>query len=204
MAQEKVYLMIVDGFGEGKNYKGNAIKKASLPNLNKLKKQFPNTLLSASGNAVGLPKGVQGNSEVGHYTIGAGRIIYQSLEEINQSIKNGSFYKKKAFLQAINKVKKGDKSALHLIGLISDEGVHAHIDHLFALLKLAKKHKVGPVYIHAITDGRDVEERSAAKYIKIIQDKIKKLKLKDSIPHGAQIATIIGRYYAMDRDNNWD
>ncbi|MBU0668366.1 2,3-bisphosphoglycerate-independent phosphoglycerate mutase [Patescibacteria group bacterium] len=204
MAKEKIYLMIIDGFGEGKNYKGNAVKKAKLPNIDRLKKQYPFTLLKAAGNAVGLPEGVQGNSEVGHYTIGVGRVVYQSLEEINLSIKNGSFFKKKAFLQAMEKVKKGDKAALHLIGLISDEGVHAHTDHLFALLKLAKEHKVGPVYIHAITDGRDVEERSAGKYIKMIQDKIKQLKLEDTIPHGAHIASIIGRYYAMDRDSNWD
>jgi len=210
MNEEKVYLMILDGFGEGKDYPGNAIKKAKMPNLNRLKSEYPNTLLACSGNAVGLPKGTQGGSEVGHFTMGAGRIAFQALEEINRSIADGSFYKKKPFLDAMEKVKKTEKSALHLLGMISDQGVHSHLDHLFALLEMAKKNNVGPVYIHAITDGRDVPERTAAGFIKKIEDKIKELGLDAArtdlpgSPPGAKIATIIGRYFTMDRDHNWD
>ena len=207
---EKVYLMILDGFGEGKNYPGNAIAAAKMPNLQKLKSEYPHTLLRAAGNDVGLPEGSQGNSEVGHFTMGAGRIVYQALEEVNRSIRDKSFFKKDSLLKAIATVKKNaaaaseSKSALHLVGLISDEGVHAHIDHLFALLELAKKENVHPVYIHAITDGRDVPERTAQKYLTMIQDKINELELNRPDPEGAHIATIVGRYYAMDRDHNWD
>ena len=200
MNNEKVYLMIIDGFGEGKNYKGNAIKKAKMPNIKALQKKYPSTLLKASGHDVGIPKGAMGNSEVGHFTIGAGRIVFQLYEEINQSIKDKSFFKKKELLDAIKVVKKNNHSALHLIGMISDEGVHSHIKHLFALLELAKQQKVGPIYIHAITDGRDVAEKTATKYIKQLQKKIKSLGLENK----ATIASIIGRYYAMDRDNNWN
>jgi 2,3-bisphosphoglycerate-independent phosphoglycerate mutase len=219
----KVYLMILDGFGEGKDYPGNAVKKAKMPNLNGLKAEYPMTLLQASGNAVGLPEGTQGGSEVGHFTIGAGRIVYQTLEEINKSIRDESFFTKKPLLDAAEIVKKGDKAALHLIGMISDQGIHSDIRHLFALLEFAKRNNVGPVYIHAITDGRDVPERSAKPFIEQIQNKIKELGLTGvttptasefanaapGITTGkstatATIATIIGRYYAMDRDTNWD
>ncbi|MCA9374199.1 2,3-bisphosphoglycerate-independent phosphoglycerate mutase [Candidatus Peregrinibacteria bacterium] len=198
MNNEKVYLMIIDGFGEGKKYEGNAIDKANTPNIDRFKKDYPSTTLKAAGNEVGLPEGTIGNSEVGHYTIGAGRIVYQSLEMINRSIKDGSFYNKAPLLDSIKKIEQN--GSLHLLGLISDEGVHAHTDHLFALLELAKKHSVSNIFIHAITDGRDVAERSAKKYISMIQDKITKLGLEDH----ASIATIVGRYYAMDRDQNWD
>jgi len=204
MNNAKVYLMILDGFGEGKDYPGNAIKKAKMPNLNELKNKYPFTLLACSGHAVGLPEGTQGGSEVGHFTIGAGRIVFQTLEEINLSIRDGSFFKKKAFLDAIQKVKSTEKSALHLLGMISDQGVHSNIEHLFALLELAAKNAVGPVYIHAITDGRDVPERTAANFIKQIQNKISELGLDKPGPCQATIATIIGRYFAMDRDRNWD
>jgi 2,3-bisphosphoglycerate-independent phosphoglycerate mutase len=203
MNEEKAYLMILDGFGEGKDYPGNAVKKAKMPNLNRLRSEYPTTLLACSGNAVGLPEGTQGGSEVGHFTIGAGRIVFQALEEINVSIKNGDFFKKQPFLDAMEKVKKTDKSALHLLGMISDQGVHSHLDHLFALLEMAKKNNVGPVYIHTITDGRDVPERTAAGFIKKIEDKINELGMNEGSAHGAKIATIIGRYFAMDRDHNW-
>lgn len=195
---EKVYLMILDGFGIGKKYPGNAIEKAFMPTYHNLLKEFSSTKLKAAGNEVGLPGGIMGNSEVGHFTIGAGRITFQSLESINQSIKNGSFFKNKVLLKAIEKAGKNN-STIHLLGMISDEGVHAHINHLFALIDLAVKHKINNIYIHAITDGRDVAERSASKYIQQIQKKISTLK-KNNI----KIATIIGRYYAMDRDHNWD
>lgn len=191
--------MIIDGFGEGKKYKGNAIKLARMPNLNRLKKTYPLTLLQASGESVGLPKGTQGGSEVGHFTIGAGRVVFQTLEEINRSIKDKSFNKKAALVQAMKNAQKKDH-ALHLLGMISDQGIHSDYNHLFALLKMAKAQKIKKIYIHAITDGRDVPERSAKKYITAIMRFIKINKLEKS----AKIASIIGRYYAMDRDNNWD
>lgn len=196
--QEKVYLMILDGFGIGKKYPGNAIEKANMPNYSNLLSDYPNTKLIASGNEVGLPKKVMGNSEVGHFTIGAGRISYQSLELINKSISDKSFYKNKILLTAIKKAKT-TSTPLHLLGMISDEGVHSHINHLFALIDMAVKNGVKEIFIHAITDGRDVAERSAAIYIKKINRKIKSVKKAK-----VSIATIIGRYYAMDRDNNWN
>lgn len=185
----KLLLIIFDGFGKGKKYKGNAVSRAKKPFYDQLFKNYPHTLLKSSGEAVGLPKGTQGGSEVGHFTIGSGRITFQSLEEINREIRNKKFFKNKALLSAIKNAEKHN-SALHLVGMISDEGVHSHINHLFALLKLAKKHKLQKVYIHAITDGRDVPEKSAKKYIKKILKK-------------GEIASIIGRYYCMDRDTNW-
>lgn len=198
MPQEKVMLVIIDGFGEGDDTDGNAIKKANMPNMERLRQEYPTTLLAASGHEVGLPEGTIGNSEVGHFTLGAGRITYQALEEINQSIKDRSFFDKKPVLEAIEKAKEG--MPLHLLGLISDEGVHAHTDHLFALLEMAQQYNLNNIFIHAIADGRDVPERSAKKYIQMIQEKIRQLGLSDK----ASIATIIGRYYAMDRDQNWD
>lgn len=205
--QPKVYLMILDGFGEGKNYEGNAIKKAKMPNWEKFKKSYPNTLLKSSGQAVGLPANTIGNSEVGHFTMGSGRVVFQSLEAINRSILNKTFFKKEPLIRAINKVKKNPKAALHLIGMISDAGVHSELNHLFALLELVKKHNVAPVYIHAITDGRDVPEQTAAIFVKKIQEKINQLGLGQKLTNGlakTSIATIVGRYYAMDRDQNWD
>lgn len=193
--KNKALLIILDGYGEGKKYKGNAVTNAKTPTINNLKKKYPKTLLNASGNAVGLPKGFQGGSEVGHYTIGAGKIVWQSLEEINRSIKNKKFFRKKEFKAAIKNVKK-NKSKLHLIGMISDQGVHSDYRHLFELLKLAKKSKVKEVYIHAFTDGRDVPEKSAEKFLKRIKREIKSIGI-------GEIATMIGRFYAMDRDKNW-
>lgn len=193
--EEKTLLIILDGYGEGKKYKGNAVTNANTPNLDKLRKKYPKTKLKTSGNAVGLPKGFQGGSEVGHFTMGAGRIVLQSLEEINRSIKDKSFYKKRPFINAIKKVEKNN-SKLHILGMISDQGVHSEYSHLFELLKLAKKHEVEKVYIHAITDGRDVPGKSGEKFIKKLNQKIKKIGV-------GKIATMVGRYYAMDRDTNW-
>lgn len=203
---KKVLLLILDGFGEGKNYPGNAVTLAKTPTLDALKKNYPWTTLKASGEAVGIPAGTQGGSEVGHFTMGAGRVIFQTLETINRSIKDGSFFKKEALLEACRRVREanaeGKKAAaqtgLHLIGMISDQGVHSHLPHLFALLELAAQEKATPVYIHAILDGRDVPERSATKYLKMVQEKIAALKID------AKIASIVGRYYAMDRDSNWN
>ncbi len=174
---------------------GNYVLQANTPVFDYLIKNYPHTLNKASGEAVGLPPGTQGNSEVGHLHIGAGRRVWQPYEKINQAIENGSFFTNRALIKAVDFVKKNN-SNLHLIGLCSDEGVHAHTDHLLALLKLSLKRKLSRVFIHFITDGRDVPEKSAAKYIKIIERVIK-------ITGIGRIATVIGRYYAMDRDNNW-
>ena len=193
--KNKVILIILDGYGEGKKYKGNAVYLSNPKHIKKYRKEYPMTLLQTSGEAVGLPQGYMGGSEVGHFTIGAGRVVFQSLEEINRKIRSGDFFKNKELLGAFKNVKK-NKSKLHLMGMISDEGVHSHLKHLFACLDLAKKQGVKKVYIHAITDGRDVPERSADKFIKKINSKIKKLGI-------GNIATICGRYYAMDRDKNW-
>lgn len=192
---QKTILIVLDGVGEYKDYKGNAVKKAHTPFLDSLYKKYPWTLLKTSGNASGLPKGVQGASEPGHLTMGAGRIVWQPFEEINQAIHNGSFYKNKAILECIRFVKKHD-STLHLLGMISDGGVHSHLSHLYALLKLAKKEKINKVIIHGITDGRDVPEQSAEKYILQIYRQTRKIGI-------GQLATLIGRYYAMDRDKNY-
>lgn len=204
MNEKKVYLMILDGFGEGKEYPGNAVTHAKMPNLKRLREKYPHTLLRADGESVGLPEGTQGGSEVGHFTIGAGRVVFQTLEEINRSIRNGEFFKKPAFLEACQRVKKTEKAALHLLGMISDQGVHSHIDHLFALMKLAKDQGIVKTYIHAITDGRDVPEKSADKYLKMILGKIQELGMGPGSATEAIIATMVGRYYAMDRDTNWD
>ncbi len=196
--------MILDGFGEGKDYEGNAIKKAKMPNLRRLREQYPSTLLKADGNAVGLPDGTNGNSEVGHFTIGSGRVTFQTLETINRQLKNGDFFKKSALLEACKYVHSGKKAVLHLLGMISDGGVHSHISHLFALLEFAKSQGIEKTFIHAITDGRDVPEKSAKKYITLIQKKIMELGMGVGSKTEAIIGTIAGRYYAMDRDNNWD
>lgn len=193
---KKVLLIILDGYGEGKDYKYNAVTRSKTPFLNSLRKKYPSTLLHCSSHDVGLPKSTMGGSEVGHFTMGAGRIVYQSLEEINRSITSGKFFKLKA-LKKTAEICRKNNSAFHILGMISDEGVHSHIDHLFALLKFAKKENLKKVFIHAITDGRDVPERSAEKFIKQILVQTKKIGI-------GVIGTIIGRYYAMDRDTNLD
>ena len=193
---KKVLLCILDGVGIREKKIGNAYANANTKILDKLTKEYPNILLSASGTDVGLPDGQMGNSEVGHSTIGTGRVIYQSLEKINKSIENGSFYQNEEFLNAISHAKKNN-SKLHLIGLLSDGGIHSHINHLFSLLELCKKETFENVYIHIITDGRDTSPNSGIKYINKLQDQINKLSI-------GKIATICGRYYMMDRDNNYD
>ncbi len=202
--KHKALLIILDGFGEGKDYEGNAITRAKTPNFNQLRSEFPFSLLKSHGDAVGLPSNTQGGSEVGHFTIGAGRIVYQTLEAINHAIRDKSFFEKKPLLDACAYVNSESKAALHLLGMISDQGVHATIGHLYALLELAKSQGVTKTYIHAITDGRDVPERSAGDFIKAIQTKIIELGMGKGSATEAVIATICGRYYAMDRDNNWD
>lgn len=193
---KKILLCIMDGIGITREKKYNAVYNAKTPMLDKLWDNYPTCLLEASGEYVGLPKGQMGNSEVGHTNIGAGRIVYQSLELINSKIKDKSFFQNEEFLSVINHVKENN-SKLHLIGLLSDGGVHSHINHLFSLLELMKKEKLDKVYIHIFTDGRDVSPVSGIKYIEALEKKMKKLGV-------GKIASISGRYYGMDRDNRWD
>lgn len=195
-SERKVILVIRDGWGYRKSKKDNAIATTPTPNTTKLMKTYPNTLLNASGEAVGLPKGYQGNSEVGHMTIGSGRIIYQSMERINNSIKEGSFFSIPEFVEAIENSKK-HKTHLHLIGLLQTEGVHAHIEHLFALLDLCKKNEFKDVYIHVITDGRDAPVTDSLKNLKSLNKKLKEIGF-------GKIATVSGRFYTMDRDKRWE
>ncbi|MDD5054483.1 MAG: 2,3-bisphosphoglycerate-independent phosphoglycerate mutase [Candidatus Nanoarchaeia archaeon] len=192
----KTILLIRDGWGYRKSKDKNAIAKAKPEFHNHLIKNYPNTLLKASGQAVGLPKGFQGNSEVGHLTIGSGRIILQSLEKINHSIKSKEFFNNKELLSAIENAKK-QNSTLHIMGLFQTQGVHSHTDHLKALIKMAKTNKVKKLLIHCFTDGRDAPVNEGLKHLKEIMKLLKKEKI------GA-IASITGRYYAMDRDKRWE
>jgi len=189
-------LIILDGWGIGTDYEGNAIKRAKTPNFDVLMRKYPNTVLSASGYDVGLPKGQMGNSEVGHLNIGAGRIVYQDFTRITKSIEDGEFETNEALNSAIDFVKQ-NKSTLHLMGLLSDGGVHSHNTHLYSLIELAKKNELNNVEIHCITDGRDVSPTSSPNYIKELNKKIKTI----GVGH---IASIMGRYYAMDRNKQWD
>jgi 2,3-bisphosphoglycerate-independent phosphoglycerate mutase len=195
-SKHPVILIIRDGWGYRKNKKDNCIALAKTPNTDRLTKEYPNALLDASGEAVGLPKGYQGNSEVGHMTIGSGRIIFQSLERINKSIRDKDFFKIPEFLQAIKNCRK-HRSKLHLIGLLQVEGVHSHINHLFALLDLCKKENFKDVCVHAITDGRDSPVKDSLKHISALQKKLKNMGF-------GKIASVSGRYFAMDRDRRWD
>lgn len=188
-------LCILDGVGLRKEEHGNAFKNANTPTFDYLWKNYPHCTLEASGTAVGIPKGQMGNSEVGHMNIGAGRVVYQSLLKINNSINDGSFFSNEAFLRAINNCKKNNTN-LHLLGMVSDGGVHSHIEHLIALLELCKKEDFDRVYIHALLDGRDTEPLVAPKFIEYLENKIKEIGV-------GTISTIGGRYYAMNRDRNW-
>ncbi len=187
--------MILDGYGLRENAEGNAITSAKTPNLDKLFSIYPHSRLVASGMSVGLPDGQMGNSEVGHLNIGAGRIVYQDLTRITKSICEGDFFGNKVLLDAMNDVRRHN-SSLHLIGLLSDGGVHSHISHVYALLELSKKQDIKKVYIHAFLDGRDVPPRSALNFIKDAEKRMKEL--------DGEFATISGRYYAMDRDGRWE
>lgn len=194
--EKKVMLIIMDGWGYGKDYPGNAVLQANTPVFDANIKNYPNTSIKASGLDVGLPEGQMGNSEVGHMNIGAGRIIYQDLTQITKDIKEGVFFENPHLLKAVQKAKENGK-ALHLMGLASYGGVHSHLTHLFALLELAKREGLEKVYVHAILDGRDVSPTSA---ISDIKDLIEKM---DEIGCG-KLATLVGRYYAMDRDKRWE
>ncbi|HSH36462.1 2,3-bisphosphoglycerate-independent phosphoglycerate mutase, partial [Schnuerera sp.] len=196
MTKNPVMLIVLDGWGIGKGYEGNAVHLANTPNFDSLINKYPNTRLEASGLAVGLPEGQMGNSEVGHLNIGSGRIIYQELTKITKSIENGDFYKKEEFLKAIDNAKKNN-SNLHIMGLVSDGGVHSHNTHLYALLELCAKEDFNDVYIHAFLDGRDVPPTIGKQHIKELQSKIEQIGV-------GKIATVSGRYYAMDRDKRWE
>jgi 2,3-bisphosphoglycerate-independent phosphoglycerate mutase len=196
MAKKPVMLMILDGFGLTDKVEGNAIKAAKKPNIDNIFTHYYNTTLGASGMSVGLPDGQMGNSEVGHLNIGAGRIIYQSLTKITKSIEDGDFFQNEALLKAIKNVKAND-STLHLMGLLSPGGVHSHTEHLKGLLKLAEQNNIEKVFVHAFLDGRDVPPSSAKQYINEIEASMKEIGV-------GKIATISGRYYAMDRDNRWE
>ncbi|WP_339060392.1 2,3-bisphosphoglycerate-independent phosphoglycerate mutase [Tepidibacillus marianensis] len=191
-----VALIVLDGFGLRDEVRANAVAQANKPNFDRFWKDFAHTQLGASAHSVGLPEGQMGNSEVGHLNIGAGRVVYQELTRVSKSIEEGTFFKNEVFLNAIHHVKEKNKK-LHLYGLVSDGGVHSHIKHLFALLELAKREEVKDVYIHAFLDGRDVAPDSAIEYIRQLQEKMNELGV-------GQIATIQGRYYAMDRDKRWE
>lgn len=194
--KKPVALIIMDGFGNGEKNNGNAIFDAKKPNLDRLFSENPLTEIGASGLDVGLPDGQMGNSEVGHTNIGAGRIVYQELTRITKAVEEGTFFENEAFLKAIANVKEND-SALHLYGLLSDGGVHSHNTHLYALLELAKKQGLEKVYVHAFLDGRDVPPSSGASYVEECQNKMNEIGV-------GTIATVMGRYYAMDRDNRWE
>lgn len=189
-------LMILDGVGINENENGNAFKMANTPNLDMLFAKYPNTRVKTSGMAVGLPDGQMGNSEVGHTNIGAGRIVYQELTRITKEIEDGKFFLNPEFIKAMDNCKRNN-SSLHLVGLLSDGGVHSHISHLYALLEMAKKYGLEKVYVHAILDGRDTPPTSAVEYLKSLEEKIKEIGV-------GKIATISGRYFAMDRDNRWE
>ncbi len=189
-------LLILDGFGINNSEYGNAIKLARTPNIDKLFSQNPHTQIGASGMDVGLPDGQMGNSEVGHTNIGAGRIVYQELTRITKAIKDGDFFQNKELLAAIENCKAND-SALHLIGLLSDGGVHSHSNHLYGILELAKKAGLTKVFVHCLMDGRDVPPTSGAGFINDLEAEMARIGV-------GKIATVMGRYYAMDRDNRWD
>ena len=193
--KKPLILMILDGFGCGAD-NGNAIKTAQTPNIDRIFSSNPITQIGASGMDVGLPDGQMGNSEVGHTNIGAGRIVYQELTRITKSILDGDFYENEAFCNAIENCKKNN-SALHLMGLLSSGGVHSHNTHLYALVELAKKNGLKDVFVHCFLDGRDVPPSSGKDFVQELQDKLTEIGV-------GKIATVMGRYYAMDRDNRWE
>ncbi len=196
MSKKPTVLMILDGYGLNKETKANAVSEAKKPILDKLMRDYPFVEGYASGMAVGLPEGQMGNSEVGHLNMGAGRVVYQELTRITKEISDGDFFKNDAFLKAIENCKKNN-SDLHLFGLLSDGGVHSHITHMYGLLELAKKEGIKNVYLHAFLDGRDTPPASGKSFVEAAVEKMKEIGV-------GKVATVIGRYYVMDRDNRWD
>ncbi|MDR3583639.1 MAG: 2,3-bisphosphoglycerate-independent phosphoglycerate mutase [Candidatus Pacebacteria bacterium] len=191
-----VMLIILDGWGLGQKNAGNTLSNAKLPTFEKLDEYYPHVALQASGISVGLPWGEPGNSEVGHMTLGAGKVIYQNMPRITMAIQNGEFYNNEVFLKTIENAKKRDQ-AIHLMGLVGRGGVHSSLDHLYALLELMSNQKMRKVYLHVFTDGRDSSPTSGAEVLKELQIKMQKFQV-------GKIATVCGRYFAMDRNNNWD
>ena len=189
-----IVLTVLDGWGYRAETKGNAIALARKPNYDRLLKEFPNTLIHTSGPSVGLPEGQMGNSEVGHLNIGAGRIVQMDITRVDQLIASGEFFRQPLLLEAMER---GRGHQLHLIGLLSDGGVHSHIEHLFALLRMARENKVTRVFVHCFMDGRDTPPNSGIDFLRQLEQKIREYGV-------GQIATIVGRYYAMDRDNRWE
>ncbi|KRD82857.1 2,3-bisphosphoglycerate-independent phosphoglycerate mutase [Bacillus sp. Root147] len=196
MSKKPVALIILDGFALRDEDKGNAVTHAKKPNFDRFWNEYPHATLQASGEAVGLPEGQMGNSEVGHLNIGAGRIVYQSLTRVNVAIREGEFEQNETLLAAVKHAKEKGTN-LHLFGLLSDGGVHSHIEHLYALLRLAKSEGLEKVYIHGFLDGRDVAPQSAETYLKELNEKIEEYGV-------GEIATLSGRYYSMDRDKRWE
>lgn len=195
MKHRPTMLMILDGYGIREETKGNAIAAAHKPNLDKFFSKYPFITIEASGESVGLPSGQMGNSEVGHLNIGAGNIIYQSLLKITRSIQSGSFFENKALIEAMDNAAKGHR--LHIMGLVSDGGVHSHIDHIKALLDMAKQRKIEDVVVHCFLDGRDVGPKSALDYLIPLEEYMQKISV-------GKIGVISGRFYAMDRDKRWE
>jgi 2,3-bisphosphoglycerate-independent phosphoglycerate mutase len=193
---KRTVLVVLDGFGERPDKDGNAIRLARTPAFDALYREFPHTLINTSGLAVGLPDGQMGNSEVGHMNMGSGRIVYQELTRINKSISDGDFFTNRALCDAIDKAKTNSR-ALHLLGLTSPGGVHSSLEHAYAVVELAKKRGLNEVYWHAFLDGRDTPPRSAAGFVREVQSQLSKIGV-------GRIASVVGRYYAMDRDNRWD
>lgn len=196
MVKNKVLLAIMDGWGERAECSHNAICSDWTPQVNALKEKYPNITIYADGEHVGLPNGQMGNSEVGHLNLGAGRVVYQELTRINKSIKDGDFFENEALLSALEHVKKHN-SAMHIMGLVSDGGVHSSMEHIFGLIDFAKRNGIQKFYVHAFLDGRDTPPSSAYQYVGQVEEKLKSCGL-------ASVATVSGRYYAMDRDNRWD
>lgn len=194
--QNLAALIILDGYAIRDEEFGNAVKQANTPNFDRYWNQFPHSQLTASGEAVGLPEGQMGNSEVGHLNIGAGRVVYQSLTRINLAIREGDFFNNEVLKEAVKQAKEKGK-ALHIFGLLSDGGIHSHIEHMKGTLKLAQQEGIEKVFLHAFLDGRDVGQQSAKTYVKQAQEAMEEIGI-------GQMATISGRYYAMDRDNRWE
>jgi len=196
MSKKPVVLMILDGYGLNDNCEANAVCEGRTPIMDQLMSQCPFVKGQASGLAVGLPDGQMGNSEVGHLNMGAGRIVYQELTRITKSIKDGDFFENKAFMEAVENCKKND-SSLHMFGLVSDGGVHSHNTHIYGLLELAKRNGLDKVYVHCFLDGRDTPPTSGKEYVADLEAKMNEIGV-------GKVATVAGRYYAMDRDRNWD
>ena len=196
MSRKPVVLMILDGYGLNERHDGNAVYEAQTPVMDRLMKEYPFVKGNASGLSVGLPDGQMGNSEVGHLNMGAGRIVYQELTRITKSIEDGDFFENPEFLAAVENCKNHD-SALHLYGLVSDGGVHSHITHIYGLLELAKRNSLTKVFVHCFLDGRDTPPSSGKEFVAELEEKMKELGV-------GRVASVMGRYYAMDRDNRWD